>query len=90
LAAVPVRRTPDAPGAPARHPELMTTAAELTQEERHEFWRMQLLDELYGKLTAIEAEPALDPKGKRHAELLALIARFEEIEAEELRNHHAA
>lgn len=85
-----MRRTPDAPLAPARHPELVSTAADLTHEERHEFWRMQLLDELYWKLAAIEAEPALDPEGKRHAELLALIARFEAIEAEELRNHHAA
>jgi 2'-5' RNA ligase len=56
-----------------------------SREERHEFWRIQLLDELYWKLTAIQAEPALDPKGRRRAALRELISRFEQIELDALR-----
>ncbi len=45
---------------------------------------MQLLDELYGKLQAIDYEPHLDPEGRRRAALLDLIHRFEEIGRQEL------
>jgi hypothetical protein len=51
----------------------------------HEFWRMQLLDELHRKLEAFEWQPALDKTGDRRAALEDLICRFEEIEAGELR-----
>jgi hypothetical protein len=47
---------------------------------------MQLLDELRGKLKAIEWSPKLDPDGGRAAELRALIRRVEAAEAEELRS----
>lgn len=53
--------------------------------DRHEFWRMQLLDDLRAKLYAIECQPALDPEGERYAALRDLIRRFEEIECDELR-----
>ncbi|HEX6702788.1 MAG TPA: hypothetical protein VF101_18825, partial [Gaiellaceae bacterium] len=52
----------------------------------HEFWRMQLLDELHGRLTAVEWNPKLDPDGTRAVALRALIARVEAAEAEALRN----
>jgi len=62
------------------------SAAERRREvrNRHEFWRMQLLDELHGRLEAIAYEPALDPRGRRRAALASLIHRFEEIEREEI------
>jgi hypothetical protein len=62
------------------------TAMELDRDARHEYWRMQLLDDLHSRLRAIEFQPALDPRGTRRAGLLELIARFEAIEAEELAN----
>ena len=46
---------------------------------------MQLLDELHGKLRAIEWDPKLDPGGERAGALRALIARIEAVEADELR-----
>jgi hypothetical protein len=58
----------------------------LDHESQHEFWRMQLLDELRGRLRAIEWDPKLDPDGCRAAALRALIARVEAAEAEALRN----
>jgi hypothetical protein len=56
----------------------------------HEFWRMQLLDELHRKLDAFEWEPALDPRGSRRAVLEELIDRFEAIEAVQLANRSQA
>lgn len=50
---------------------------------------MQLLDELYAKLRAIDSMPQLDPKGMRKAALLDLIAQFEQIELEELKEAEA-
>lgn len=61
----------------------------LDPASRHELWRMQLLDELRGKLRAIDWEPTLDPEGRRTAALGELIARFEAIEAEELSHLHS-
>jgi hypothetical protein len=62
----------------------MTTG--LDHETMHEFWRMQLLDELRTRLRTIEWDPKLDPDGGRAAALRALIARVEAAEAEALRN----
>jgi hypothetical protein len=62
----------------------MTTG--LDHETMHEFWRMQLLDELRVRLRTIEWDPKLDPDGGRAAELRVLIARVEAAEAEALRN----
>ena len=56
----------------------------------HEFWRMQLLDELHRKLDAFEWEPVLDPRGSRRAALEELIDRFEAFEALELANRSQA
>jgi hypothetical protein len=58
----------------------------LDHRSQHELWRMQLLDELRGKLKAIEWDADLDPDGRRAVALWALIARVEAAEAEELRN----
>ena len=55
-----------------------------TRRNRHEFWRMQLLDDLHARLEAIEYEPRLDPQGRRRAGLVRLIRQFEEIECREL------
>lgn len=52
----------------------------------HEFWRLQLLDELHRKLDAFEWQPALDRSGRRRAALAELIERYERIEAAELRS----
>jgi hypothetical protein len=60
----------------------------LDPDSLHELWRMQLLDELRGKLRAIEWEPALDPDGARAGALADLIRRFEAVEAEALRDRH--
>ena len=60
---------------------------------RHELWRLQLLDELRRKLTALEYEPQLDPEGRRRAALGTLIAYFEGLEAEameEVEEHETA
>jgi hypothetical protein len=57
---------------------------ELDSRLVHEFWRMQLLDELHRKLEALEWEAALDPHGIRRAGLLELIDHFEAVEAGEL------
>jgi len=62
----------------------MTTG--LDHETMHEFWRMQLLDELRTRLRTIEWDPKLDPDGGRAAALRALIARVEAAEAEALHN----
>ena len=51
----------------------------------HEFWRLQLLDELHRKLDAFEWQPALDRSGRRRAALAELIERYDRIEAAELR-----
>jgi hypothetical protein len=51
--------------------------AELT----HEFWRMQLLDELHRRLQALDWSPSLDPYGVRRSALRDLIARYEAVEA---------
>jgi hypothetical protein len=51
---------------------------------KHEFWRMQLLDDLHARLEAIEYEPGRDPQGRRRAGLARLIRQFEEIECREL------
>ncbi len=40
--------------------------------------RLQLLDELYGRLKAYEYEPQLDPTGSRSSEILALISHLED------------
>ena len=58
----------------------------LDHESQHEFWRMQLLDELRTRLTAIEWDPRLDPHGCRATALRDLIARVEAAEADALRN----
>jgi hypothetical protein len=58
----------------------------LDHESQHEFWRMQLLDELRSRLRLLEWDPRLDPDGGRAAALQALIARVEAAEAEALRN----
>jgi len=62
----------------------MTTG--LDHEAMHEFWRMQLLDELRLRLRTIEWDPKLDPEGGRAAALRVLIARVEAAEAEALHN----
>ena len=51
----------------------------------HEFWRLQLLDELRRKRVALEYEPQLDPKARRRAALDELVATLEDIELEALR-----
>lgn len=67
----------------------MSVQTGLSNVQRHELWRLQLLDDLYGKLGAIRAQPALDPKGTRRAGLHGLIARFEQIEVEEIRRNRS-
>ena len=56
----------------------------LAPDLSHEFWRLQLLDELRHKLVAFEYEPRLDPSGMRREALHGLIAHFEQIEADDL------
>jgi hypothetical protein len=50
----------------------------------HEFWRLQLLDELRRKRAALEYEPQLDPERRRRDGLDELIVTFEERELEAL------
>jgi len=85
-----VRHGPDVRIVLGRQAEQVGVQTGLSNVQRHELWRLQLLDELYGKLRAIEAQPALDPKGTRRAALHGLIARFEQIEVEELRSNRSA
>ena len=59
-------------------------------ELMRELWRMQLLDELHGRLQALEWSPTLDPHGNRRAALRDLIDRYEAIEAEVLRERRTA
>jgi menaquinone-dependent protoporphyrinogen oxidase len=47
----------------------------------HEFWRMQLLDELRRKQVSLDYEPQLDPEGRRRAALVELIGLFEDAES---------
>ena len=47
--------------------------------------RLQLLDELRGRLKALEYEPQLDPTGSRELELRSLIQRLEDDQLEALR-----
>jgi hypothetical protein len=63
----------------------MTT---LDAELRHEFWRLQLLDELRRKRAALEYEPQLDPEARRRAALADLIAALEQLELESLQERH--
>jgi hypothetical protein len=63
----------------------LTPSMSIALDWAHEFWRMQLLDELHGKLAALDYEPQLDPSGRRRQALDALIGHFERIESEELR-----
>ena len=63
----------------------MTT---LDAELRHEFWRLQLLDELRRKRAALEYEPQLDPEARRRAALADLIEALEELELESLQERH--
>ena len=51
----------------------------------HEFWRLQLLDELRRKRAALDYEPQLDPERRRREGLAELIAAFEDRELEALR-----
>jgi hypothetical protein len=69
----------------ARDPGGMTI---LDADLRHEFWRLQLLDELRRKRAALEYEPQLDPEARRRAALADLIATFEELELESLHERH--
>jgi hypothetical protein len=61
----------------------MTT---LDADLRHEFWRLQLLDELRRKRAALEYEPQLDPEGRRRDGLDELIVVIEDRELEALRD----
>ena len=61
----------------------MTT---LDADLRHEFWRLQLLDELRRKRAALEYEPQLDPEGRRRDDLDELIVVIEDRELEALRD----
>ena len=63
----------------------MTT---LDAELRHEFWRLQLLDELRRKRAALEYEPQIDPEARRRAALADLIEALEELELESLQERH--
>jgi len=47
---------------------------------------MELLDEIRGKLRAIQWEPTLDPEGRRAVALERLIRRIQVVEAEALRD----
>ena len=51
---------------------------------------MQLLDEIRGKLPAIQWEPTLDPEGRRAVALERLIRRIQVVEAEALRDQRDA
>jgi hypothetical protein len=46
--------------------------------------RLQLLDELRGRLIAFEYEPQLDPTGSRSREILALIQHLQDEQLAEL------
>ena len=46
--------------------------------------RLQLLDELRGRLKAFEYEPQLDPTGSRQVEILALIRHLEDEQLADL------
>ena len=48
--------------------------------------RLQLLDELRGRLKAYEYEPQLDPTGSRELEILALIRHLEDEQLTDLRS----
>ena len=61
----------------------------LAPDSAHEFWRLQLLDELRRKLVAFEYEPRLDPSGTRREALRGLIAYFERIEFDDLHRRRA-
>ena len=54
----------------------------------HEFWRLQLLDELRRKRAALDYEPQLDPEGRRRDGLDELIVFFEDRELEALHGRH--
>jgi menaquinone-dependent protoporphyrinogen oxidase len=63
----------------------------LDHESLHELWRMQLLDELRRRRTALEFEPQLDPEGRRRAALAELIGSVEDAELaalQELADEH--
>ena len=62
---------------PPRDPRLMT---KLDADLVHEFWRLQLLDELRRKRAALDYEPQLDPERRRRDGLDELIVAFEDRE----------
>src|SRR5207244_11795913 len=64
-------------------PQVMSRT--LDADRLHEFWRLQLLDELRRRRAALDYEPQLDPEGRRRAALAELIASFEDAELEALR-----